>query len=168
MAEPALAQNEIAPLAEVHGGRLKTVSDQDLLASTRRLVGASNEILAELLAHLAEVESRGVHRVRLCTSLYTYCIYELRLSEDAAFRRVSAARLLQTFPALYDVIAGGELHLTGLLQVGPRLTPQDFAEVMARAKHRTKKELAQLVRESNPLPDVPARIEPWGRSCRRR
>lgn len=162
MAEPAVVCNQIAPLAEVTGGRLKTLSDQDLLASTRRLVGASNQILAELLAHLAEVEARGVHRVRLCTSLYVYCIYELRFSEDAAFRRVSGARLLQKFPALYDVIASGELHLTGLLQVGPHLTLQNFSEVMARAKHRTKKEIAKLVRELDPLPDVPSRIEPLG------
>lgn len=160
--ELAIVSREITPLAEVTGGRLKTLSDQDLLARTRRLVGASNQLLAELLAHLAEVEARGVHRVRLCTSLYTYCIYELRFSEDAAFRRVSAARLLQRFPALYDVIASGELHLTGLLQVGPHLTPQNFSEVLNRAKHRTKKELTKLVRELDPLPDVPARIEPLG------
>lgn len=162
MAELAIVCNQIAPLSEVTGGRLKTLSDQDLLASTRRLVGASNQILAELLAHLAEVESRGVHRVRLCTSLYTYCIYELRFSEDAAFRRVSAARLLQKFPGLYDVIARGEVHLTGLLQVGPHLTLQNFSEVVARAKHRTKKEIAKLVRELDPLPDVPSRIDPLG------
>ncbi len=143
-------------------GRLGQLPDQELLASTRRLVGATNQILAELLAHLAEVEERGVHRLRLCTSLYAYCVYELQFSEDAAFRRVSAARLLRKFSALYDVIASGELHLTGLLQIGPHLTPQNFSEVLARAKHRTKKEIAKLVRELDPLPDVPARIEPLG------
>jgi hypothetical protein len=35
----------------------------------------------------------------LCSSLYTYCIYELRFSEDEAFRRVAAARLARRFPA---------------------------------------------------------------------
>jgi hypothetical protein len=33
---------------------------------------------------------------------------------------------------------------------------------LARAKHRTKREMARLVRELDPLPDVPARIEPLG------
>ena len=80
--------------------RLAHLPDDELLASTRRLVGKSNLILAALLAHLAEVESRGIHRTKACSSLYTYCIYELRFSEDAASRRVCAARLVKRFPAL--------------------------------------------------------------------
>ncbi len=138
------------------------LSDGELLAATRRLVGRSNQLLASLLAHLAEVEARGVHRTRACASLYTYCIYELRFSEDEAFRRVSAARLVQRFPALLDAVAAGELHLTGLLMLGPHLTAENLVEVLARAKHRTKKELARLVRQLDPLPRVAPRIEPLG------
>src|SRR5688572_6793777 len=138
------------------------LSDAELLAATRGLVGRSNQLLASLLAHLAEVEARGIHRARACASLYTYCIYELRFSEDEAFRRVSAARLVRRFPALLDAVAAGELHLTGLLMLGPQLTPDNLVEVLALAKHRTKKELARLVRSLDPLPEVPSRIEPLG------
>jgi len=34
--------------------------------------------------------------------------------------------------------------------------------VLALAKHRTKREIAQLVRQLDPLPEVPPRIEPLG------
>ena len=71
-------------------GRAAHLSDADLLTGTRRLAGRSNQLLAELLLHLGEVEARGIHRTRACSSLYTYCIYELRFSEDEAFRRVAA------------------------------------------------------------------------------
>ena len=135
---------------------LAELSDNDLLAGTRRLVGASNQLLAALLTHLAEVETRGIHRTRACSSLYIYCVYELRFSEDAAFRRVSASRLVRRFSALFDAIASGELHLTALLMLGPHLTPENLMDVLARAKHRTKREIAQLVRELDPMPDVPA------------
>jgi hypothetical protein len=138
------------------------LSDAELLEGTRRLVGRSNHLLAELLAHLAEVETRGIHRTRACSSLYTYCIYELRFSEDEAFRRVAAARLVKRFPALLDAVASGELHLTGLLLLGPHLTEGNLVEVLARARHRTKREIAQLVRVLDPLAAVPARIEPLG------
>src|SRR5215470_6305409 len=94
---------------------LEHVSNDHLHESTRRLVGRSNQLLAALLAHLAEVESRGIHRERACSSLYTYCIYELRMSEDAAFRRSKAARLVREYPELRDAIAKGEIHLTGVL-----------------------------------------------------
>jgi hypothetical protein len=139
---------------------LAHLSDQELLTSTRRLVGKSNHLFAALLLHLAEVEARGFHRTRLCASLYTYCIYELRFSEDAAARRSSAARLVKQFPLLFDAIANGELHLTGLLMIGPHLTPENHVEVIGRAKFRTKKELAKLVRELNPLPQVPDLVQP--------
>src|SRR6187399_257051 len=141
---------------------LAHLSDAELLTQTRSLVGRSNRLLAELLAHLAEVEERGIHRTRASASLYTYCIYELRFSEDEAFRRVAAARLVRRFPALLDAVASGELHLTGLLMLGPHLTEQNLARVLARAKHRTKRELGRLVRVLDPLPAVPARIEPLG------
>ncbi|HXK18757.1 MAG TPA: HNH endonuclease signature motif containing protein [Polyangiaceae bacterium] len=143
---------------------LAQLTDDELLANTRRLVGKSNQLLAALLVHLAEVETRGVHRTRRCASLYTYCIYELRFSEDAAARRSAAARFVKEFPALFDAVADGELHLTGLLMIGPHLTPENHAEVLGRAKFRTKKELTKLVRELNPLPQLPDRIEPLGPS----
>jgi hypothetical protein len=138
------------------------LSDAELLAATRSLVGRSNQLLGALLAHLGEVEARGIHRTRACSSLYTYCIYELRYSEDEAFRRVAAARLVRRFPALWDAVAAGELHLTGLLMLGPHLTDENIRQILLRARHRTKKEIARLVRELDPLPEVPPRIEPLG------
>lgn len=142
--------------------RLGDLSDDALLAGTRTLVARTNHALAALLAHLAEVEARGIHRTRACSSLYTYCIYELRMSEDAAFRRAKAAKLCRRFPVLYDHVAAGELHLTGLLLLGPHLTDDNLADVLARAKHRTKREIQKLVRLLDPLPAVPARVEPLG------
>ena len=141
---------------------LSGVQDHELLASTRRMVGRSNQVLAGLLAHLAEVEARGLHRLRACSSLYTYCVYELRMSEDAALRRSHAARFARQFPVLFERLAAGEIHLTGLLMLGPHLTEENHLEVLARAKHRTKRELAVLVRMLDPLPTVPGRVEPLG------
>src|SRR6187397_1172144 len=157
----------IAKLVPGGARSLAHLSDDELLANTRRLVGKTNQLFAALLAHLAEVEARGIHRTRRCASLYTYCIYELRFSEDAAARRSTAARLVKEFPPLFDAIANGELHLTGLLMLGPHLTPENHVEVLGRAKFRTKKELARLVRELNPLPEVPDLIEPLGPTLRR-
>src|SRR5688572_7743167 len=143
---------------------ISSLSDTELLANTRTLIGRSNQVLAALLAHLGEVEARGLHRTRACSSLYAYSIYELRLSEDAAVSRVSAARLARRFPELLDAVAAGELHLTGLLMLGPHLSRENLRDVLARAKHRTKKEIAKLVRLLDPLPAVPARIEALGPS----
>src|SRR6476659_9091210 len=141
---------------------LAHLSDRELLAKTRELVGRSNQVFAALLAHLAEVDARGLHRTRACASLYTYCIYELRFSEDAAARRSAAAKLVRRFPAILGAVAAGEIHLTGLLMLAPHLTEDNHAEVLGHAKFRTKKEIARLVRRLAPLPTVPDRVEPLG------
>ena len=142
--------------------QLDRVSDADLLAGTRRLVGRSNQVLAELLAHLAEVEARGIHRLRACPSLYMYCVYELRLSEDAAFRRARAARVAWEFPVIFRQVADGELHLTALVLLAPHLTEGNHRELLALAKHRTKREILRIVRTLAPEPSVPDRVEPLG------
>jgi hypothetical protein len=162
MQTSAPASDVVTRLVPGGSADLAHLSDTELLSNTRILVGKSNQVFAALLAHLAEVDARGLHRTRACASLYTYCIYELRFSEDAAARRVGATKLVKRFPLLLDAIANGELHLTGLLMLGPHLTAENVIEVLGRAKFRTKKELAKLVRELHPLPLVPDSVEPLG------
>jgi len=162
MQTTAHVSDVVTKLVPGGSGSLAQLSDRELLANTRSLVGKSNQVFAALLAHLAEVEARGLHRTRACSSLYTYCIYELRFSEDGAARRAGAAKLIKRFPLLLEAIAHGELHLTGLLMLGPHLTAENVVDVLARAKFRTKKELGKLVRELHPLPLVPDLVEPLG------
>jgi hypothetical protein len=162
MQATARVSDSVTQLVPGGSSSLAHLSDSELLSSTRSLVDRSNHVLAALLAHLAEVEARGLHRTRACASLYTYCIYELRFSEDAAARRAGAAKLVKRFPLLLHAIAKGELHLTGLLMLGPHLTPENILDVLGRAKFRTKKELTKLVRQLHPLPLVPDLVEPLG------
>jgi len=145
-----------------HRDSLASISDDELFATVQHLTARSNVALADLLAHLGEVERRGIHRLRACASLYTYCVYELRLSEDAAFRRSKAARLVREYPELHDAIAKGELHLTGVLMIGPHLGGERHAEILRRARFRSKRELLQLLAEIDPKAEVPALVEPIG------
>jgi hypothetical protein len=85
------------PLNRAARFRLDDVSDEALHAGVKTLAGRYNVLTADLLAHLAEVDARGIYRERACSSLYTYCVYELRFSEDEAQRRARAARAARTF-----------------------------------------------------------------------
>src|SRR5689334_10010935 len=170
---PARSSDRVTPLIRGASARLASLSDSELLTRTRDLVGRSNQVLAALLEHLAEVEARGLYRERACASLYAYCIYdaaeslkrdELRFSEDAAARRSSAAKLARRFPGILPAVAAGELHLTGLLMLGPHLTDENQLTLLSLAKFRTKKEISKLIRRVAPLPMVPDRVEPLGSS----
>jgi hypothetical protein len=52
--------------------RLGHVRDDALHEGVKKLVGRHNVLTADLLAHLAEVDARGIYRERACSSLYTY------------------------------------------------------------------------------------------------
>jgi hypothetical protein len=119
--------------------RFDNVSDEALHAGVKTLAGRYNLLTADLLAHLAEVDARGIYRERACSSLYTYCVYELRLSEDEAQRRAKAARTAREFPVLFEMLAEGAIHLTGLLLLAPYLTRGNHGELLARARFRTKR-----------------------------
>jgi hypothetical protein len=141
---------------------LASISDDNLFVALQRLTARSNVALADLLAHLGEVERRGIHRLRACASLYSYCVYELRMSEDAAYRRAKAARLVREYPELHDAIAKGELHLTAVLMLGPHLGGERHMEILRRARFRSKREVLRLIAEIDPKPEVPALVEPIG------
>src|SRR5262245_1842755 len=151
----------------MHHGSFEAVSDDDLHVAVRRLTARSNVALADLLAHLGEVEARGIHRNRACASLYTYCVYELRMSEDAAFRRSKAARVVHEHPELRSIVARGEIHLTALLMIAPYLGGERHAEILQRARFRSKREVARLLAEIDPMPEVPARVDPVAPAVRR-
>ena len=65
----AIAHDSVNKLVPGGSQSLSHLSDSELLESTRRLVGRSNQLFAALLVHLAEVETRGLHRTRSCASL---------------------------------------------------------------------------------------------------
>src|SRR5262245_52876397 len=138
---------------------LSQLSDESLHGEVKRLAGRANTLTAELIAYLGEVEARGIHRERACASLYTYCVYELRMSEDEAQRRCRAARLAQQFPVLLTMLAEASLHLTGILLIGPHLTTENQHELLDRVRHRTKREIEHVLAEIAPASAAPARIE---------
>ncbi|HEY3668736.1 MAG TPA: hypothetical protein VGL19_22215, partial [Polyangiaceae bacterium] len=69
------------------------VKNAELLTGLSQLVQRGNELTAEVLAHLAELEERGLHLQLGYPSLFAYCVEVLALSEGSAGRRVAAARV---------------------------------------------------------------------------
>ena len=140
--------------------QIQTLDDDALLHSLKRFVASANHLTALVLAHLAEVDARRAYRKWACDTLLTYCVYELRLSEDEAQRRCRAARVARQFPILFEMLADASIHLTGILMLAPYLTEENHRQILARARYRRKTELQKLVAELAPTCDVPAVIEP--------
>jgi 5-methylcytosine-specific restriction endonuclease McrA len=139
---------------------LSHLSDQALLADLAALVAADRQTTAALLAHIAEVDARELYLPAACSSMLVYSVQVLHLAEDVAFKRIRAARAARKFPQIFDAIADGLLHLSGVVLLAPHLTPDNADELLAAAGHRSKAEIAVLLAQHCPRPDVPTRLEP--------
>jgi hypothetical protein len=131
------------------------LSDRDLLSRLQHLAGRERAALVELLAHLAELDTRrSVYAAEGYGSLFAYCTGALRLSEDAAYNRIEAARACRRFPDILDLLADGSVTLTSVRMIARHLTPENQTEVLVAAKRRTKAEIEALVARLAPRPDA--------------
>ena len=71
--------------------RLGGLEDDQLLAALSRLVRRENDSLSDLLAHLAELDERGLCIALGYPSLFAYCTEALRFCNQ---RRVGVSRPL--------------------------------------------------------------------------
>ena len=90
--------------------------------------------------------------------MFRYCIDVLNLSEAEAYRRIGAARLSRKYPVLLTMLEDGRIHLCGIAVLAKHLTEANYENVLARATHKSKRELEELVAELAPKPDVPPTV----------
>src|SRR5712664_2431334 len=135
------------------------LSDYDLLARLDVLAGREREACADLVAHLAALDSRpAAYAAQGYGSLFSYCTHALRLSEDAACNRIEAARACRRFPVIVDLLASGQVTLTAVRLLGRHLTPENHQAVLAKASGRSRPQIELLVAELAPRPDVPTSV----------
>ena len=77
--------------------------DDVLLARLEKLAGQERESTAELVAHLAALDTRPslLYAAKGYGSLFRYCTEALRLSEDATCNRIESARVCRRLPSSF-------------------------------------------------------------------
>ncbi len=154
--------------------RLAHLDDATLLRDLAHLAAQDRATTASLLAHIAEVDARRLYLPAAYSSMFAYCVGELRLSEDAAYKRIQAARAARACPRLFEDVAAGRLHLAAVCLLAPHLTAANADELVAAATHRRKAEIeAWLAGRFPPVaaagagsPALPARVIAVGPSSR--
>jgi hypothetical protein len=119
------------------------------------LIASERAVTAELIAHLAEMETRDIHLREGYPSLYLYCRDVLALSEWEAYNRIEVARAVRRSPSILALLAEGSVNLTSVKLLAPHLTPANHQEVLQAARGRKKFEVAELVARLCPRADVP-------------
>jgi len=137
---------------------LSRLSDAQLVAQVESLVARERDATAQIVAHLAELDTRDVHLREGYTSLFVYCRDALGLSEWEAYNRIEVARAARRFPVILDMLADGSVNLTTVKLLACHLTPANHRDVLESARGKRKPEVEEIVARLSPRPDVPPSV----------
>ena len=143
--------------------RLEGLRDDQLLVALSAIVGEGNQVTADLLAHLAELDERqlyaelgfhpfGCHEAR--PSLWAYCVESLGLCESSAGRRIAAARVCRKFPEAFALVAMGELHISALCSLKTYVNGENATELFDLCRGKSARRVEELLAARFPRPDV--------------
>ena len=136
----------------------QTLTDDVLVARIARLTARSRKTTAGLIAHLVELERRGLHHALGFKSLFGYCRHVLHFSEAESYQRMQAAHAARRFPVIVPLLAEGLLHLTAVRLLAPHLENENHLALLGGAFHKSKREVDALLAGWFPRPDVKASV----------
>ena len=143
----------VDPTMKFH--QVDRLADHLVLPGLASVVSRGCANTAETLAFVAVADERKLYLPAGYPSMYQYCVGELHMSEDATAKRIQAARVAREFPAIFDAVAEGRLHLSGVCLLAPHVNAEDADGWIAAAKHQSKSQIERLLAERFPKPDVP-------------
>ena len=131
-----------------------SLTDDALTVELARLAGREREATAALIVHLAEFDARRLYEGAGHPSMFSYCRTVLRLSEDAAYNRIKAARAARLYPSIVGMLADGSLSPTTVRLLAAHLTSENHDRLLTAAAGKGKQDVEVLLARWFPQPDV--------------
>jgi len=144
---------------------IRKLPNPELLRQTEALVREEREIGIAIIHRLREISRRRLHCEAGCSSLFTYCVQQLKYPEASAYRLIQTMRAVVEFPEIETKIQEGELSISAVSQVQSFchsqekenaiiVTPEQKKELFAAVEGKTRKESEQALASlfpQNPL-----------------
>lgn len=137
---------------------IDSMPDDTLLLQFGELVRQDREGNADLLRHIDVIDQRKLWARLGHSSLFGCLVARYHMSESTAGKRIGAMRTARRFPLLFSMVARGEVHLSGVHRLKAHLTPENHEQVLTDAKHKTIRQIEELVACLTPQPDAPSRL----------
>jgi hypothetical protein len=141
---------------------LKNVCDESVLHGADVAAHDEREATTRLLYHLIEIENRRLFAKRGFSSLFAYCVGQLKMSEPQADRRIKAARALREFPEIGEKIESGVLSVTTVSQAqtlfkkeikaGLRPSKEKKSEIFMKIERKSTREVEKILLSHSALP----------------
>src|SRR5262245_43513414 len=129
---------------------LSHLANATLHRSALAVVARDRTNTAELISHLAEIESRRMYAEMGYPSMHSYCVGALSLEDGEAYPRIAVARVARRYPAIFEAMAEGRLHLSAVLMLSAYLTPENVNGLLSAAAKKSKSEIEQMLAERFP------------------
>lgn len=125
------------------------------------LVKEERTLTQEILSLIREGERRRLYIERGFKNVYDWLVRGYGYSHAAAYRRIEAARLLESVPVAKEKLASGELNLTTLSQLqsaiksqekraGVQVTQETKETLVGKIEGKSARETEEIIREKFP------------------
>jgi hypothetical protein len=143
---------------------IKSLSDSQLMQKTESLVKEERQALTNLLHHFREIERRRLYCDYQYSSLHKMLVGYYGYSDDEAYRRTSAMKLLKELPEVEDKINHGELSLShlGLAQTffqkeskiqNAKISNDKKLEILSQISEQPLREAKRIVLSQSSAPE---------------
>jgi hypothetical protein len=151
---------------------LKHLSDSELLISSDGSRAKEREVMTEMLHHLSEIDRRKLFSSLGYSSLFKYAVDRYKYSEDQAYRRIAAMRLLKEIPQIEEKINSGTMTLTNITlaqrhfrqetkSTQKQISKTEKLEVLELLENKSNREAQKVVLSlSSTLTPPPERVKP--------
>jgi hypothetical protein len=137
---------------------LRLLTDEQLVGAIASLSRTERSATASLIAHLAELEDRNLHRAMGFKSLFGYCRHILHCSEHESYVRMQAVHAARRFPVILPMLTEGLVHLTAVRLLAPHLKDENHLALLGGAIHKSKRDVAKLLAGWFPSADLKSTI----------
>ena len=93
---------------------VKSLSDQDLIASTERFVNEERKISEVIIWHLQEIHDRRLFLEMGFESLYECLSKHFKMSDSVAYGRIKVLKILADVPTASESLKSGELNISSI------------------------------------------------------
>jgi hypothetical protein len=135
------------------------LADDSLLDGLHLRARQGRENTADLLADIGETARRKLYVHHGYSSMEAYCARVLNFSHDAAKKRVQVARKGWWLPVIFEAIADGRVHLSGMARLVPFIDEENVDELIEAATHRTCCDIEILLADRFPRAEAEEGVE---------
>ena len=128
---------------------VKKLNNQELMEKLTFLVSEEKKNIAAQIVLLKEVRKRKMALEMGYTNLLEFCVGELGLTRDQALKRSQAAATVEKEPVFLDMLKKGEISVSSLSLIAPKLTEKTQEEIRAFVPGKTKREVEAFVSTLN-------------------